>query len=530
VAIVQISRITQRSGLQQDLPQLAGAEFGWSVDQRRLFIGNGTLEEGAPVVGNTEILTEFSDILAITASGYTYQGEAAGYPVQTGPTSGAPVNISVQSWMDQWATVLDFGAVGDGVTDCTDAINRALYEIYCRQTNPQIRRSLFFPGGIYKISGTIIIPTWATLVGEGAQNSVIQLSETALVDYVFQTGDSLQQTGANIGNGGATPPQSITITDLGFESLKSTASVGLFQDATDCVISRSRFVGPLGTADLVNEVAGSAGVRFASTAGLICSNIQFDHCVFGGTTWAINTDQGMTGVRVQNCSFDTLYQGIVLGAGGTVNPAFPLSGFRISASVFDNIYAQGIVFGEVQLSGSLSNTFLDVGNHFGGEGNPSTTVVDLRSANCVSVGDQFERSATNAAIRARINLANQASIAFTSGEQLAMGSYVRLTGQTVQLNNYQTSAVTLVEIDATASPTFLINYAIRRSDAYRTGTITVAAGSVANALNYSDDYMENTPTGVTLTVTQTGSVMQFQYTSTNTGFAPVINYSVSYLA
>ena len=48
MAIVQISRITQRKGLQVDLPQLAGAEFGWSVDERRLWIGNGTLEEGAP--------------------------------------------------------------------------------------------------------------------------------------------------------------------------------------------------------------------------------------------------------------------------------------------------------------------------------------------------------------------------------------------------------------------------------------------------------------------------------------------------
>jgi hypothetical protein len=64
VAIVQISRITNRKGLQENLPQLAGAELGWSIDQRRLFIGNGTLEEGAPVIGNTEILTEFSDIVA----------------------------------------------------------------------------------------------------------------------------------------------------------------------------------------------------------------------------------------------------------------------------------------------------------------------------------------------------------------------------------------------------------------------------------------------------------------------------------
>jgi hypothetical protein len=62
VAIVQISQITNRKGLQENLPQLAGAEFGWSIDSRRLYIGNGTLQEGAPVIGNTEILTEFSDI------------------------------------------------------------------------------------------------------------------------------------------------------------------------------------------------------------------------------------------------------------------------------------------------------------------------------------------------------------------------------------------------------------------------------------------------------------------------------------
>jgi hypothetical protein len=64
VAIVQISRITNRKGLQENLPQLAGAEFGWSVDTRKLYIGNGTLEEGAPEIGNTEILTEFSEIIA----------------------------------------------------------------------------------------------------------------------------------------------------------------------------------------------------------------------------------------------------------------------------------------------------------------------------------------------------------------------------------------------------------------------------------------------------------------------------------
>jgi hypothetical protein len=65
MAILQISRIQHRRGLQEDLPQLASAELGWSIDTRKLYIGNGTVDEGAPVEGVTEIITENS-ILAIT--------------------------------------------------------------------------------------------------------------------------------------------------------------------------------------------------------------------------------------------------------------------------------------------------------------------------------------------------------------------------------------------------------------------------------------------------------------------------------
>jgi hypothetical protein len=55
MAIVSISRIQHRRGLQQDLPQLASAELGWSVDRQKLYIGNGTIAEGAPKLGNTEV-------------------------------------------------------------------------------------------------------------------------------------------------------------------------------------------------------------------------------------------------------------------------------------------------------------------------------------------------------------------------------------------------------------------------------------------------------------------------------------------
>ena len=60
MAVIQISRIQHRRGLQSDLPNLASAELGWSVDTRKLYIGNGTTEEGAPSLGKTEILTQYS--------------------------------------------------------------------------------------------------------------------------------------------------------------------------------------------------------------------------------------------------------------------------------------------------------------------------------------------------------------------------------------------------------------------------------------------------------------------------------------
>lgn len=56
MAIVQISKIQQRSGNLVDLPQLDEAEFGWASDAKRLFIGKTTPNE------NVEILTSYSTI------------------------------------------------------------------------------------------------------------------------------------------------------------------------------------------------------------------------------------------------------------------------------------------------------------------------------------------------------------------------------------------------------------------------------------------------------------------------------------
>jgi len=534
LAIVQISQITNRKGLAENLPQLAGAEFGWSTDTRQLWIGNGTLEDGAPVIGNTEILTEFSDLLNFSTT-YTYKGQAAGYTVQTGPTAGTPVTLSLQSWLDQFASVLDFGAVGDGVTDDTAAINRALYQLFCRESNPQIRRSLFFPAGVYRVTGSINIPPYATLWGEGANNSVIAMDENTS-DYVAQTADSLQQTSLNIGSGGATPPQYITITNLGFRSYDFYSNVFLVGQATNCRFQNVGFYGPLSTSDLTVDTNNTIAVDFTTTAAYSCEQIVFDSCVLSGTTYGVNTSQVIQGVTFTNSEFNTLYQGILLGIDAPVAPltASP-TGVRITSNFFNNIYAEGIIFGEYSnLNASGHNIFYDVGNHFtGAAGTPATPIVVLNNSNNVSISDLFERSDANAVTYPRIyiDLAIN-SVSSTNGSQivLATGSYIRQSGSQTEIVNDTTDNV--FELDSTTIKAFNVNYTIVRASTYRTGTILVATeiGDSSLSLTYSDDYVQNADTGVVLTATQFGTTVTLTYAANDGLGNGTINYSINYLA
>ena len=93
MAVIQISQIQVRSGLQQDLPQLATGEFGWSIDTQRLFIGKGTLAEGAPETGVTEILTEYS-IGLINVSVYALQANVANLAANVATLTSLVANIS----------------------------------------------------------------------------------------------------------------------------------------------------------------------------------------------------------------------------------------------------------------------------------------------------------------------------------------------------------------------------------------------------------------------------------------------------
>ena len=579
MAIVQISRITARKGLAEDLPEpLAGAELGWAIDERRLFIGNGELADGAPVVGNTEVLTEFSDILSYTTQ-YTYQGDAAGYTVQTGATSGTPITQSLQSRLDSYAIVSDFGAIGDGQTDCTAAINRALFQLYCVQTNTQIRRSLFFPAGTYIITDTILIPPYARLYGEGANSSIIKFSvqnwaaNTAYVEgvlvynvatstyyrsiadvpptgitvtnatywaaeslpsYVVRTADSLQQIGVNIATNGATAPTNIEFTSMAIVSDQVHDSL-LIENATQCYFDGVDILGPLTTAELTTTSDDTAAIRWASTASLVCESVNFTNCRFSGFTYGTDTEQQIKGCTISNSQFDTMYQGVILGDVITVDGG--ATGVKLLHNVFDTIYNEGIVMTNVSLNASGYNIFYDVANHFNGTILPAAPVILIDADNNISVGDMFQRTNAYSVTYPRIKLYNATtstipvSIGMDSAAQTQFGSYIRETGTQVTLTAGSTTA-TLFTKSSVYIKAFQMNYTITRETSVRTGTLTVvndADDSAGDGLSYTDDYVENSDTDITLSVTDVGAVVTVQYTASSTRANGIIYYSLTHL-
>ena len=528
MAIVQVSRITHRKGLSENLPQLAGAEFGWVIDERKLYIGNGTLSEGAPAVGNTEVLTEFTDILAL-ADGYTYKGDAAGYTAQTGPSASAPISRTLQRKIDDFASVKDFGATGDGVTDDTVAINRALFELFCRETNQEIRRSLFFPAGTYLVTDTIKVPPFSKLYGEGQNSSIIKLDSGSSASYVMQTADSLQQTGSNIGDNGAFAPQDIEIDSMGFQSAKtSSVDVVLVEDAHEMLFNNVSFIGPLLAADLTSAAADIACVRFESTPALITKSIVFERCRFGNATYAFDADEQINGIFVNNSRFDTFYQAILLGVGTPVLGG-PV-GFAITNNLFDNVKLEAIKIGNVSKNMSGYNIFLDVGNNFSGAGSPAAVIIDINGDNNVSIGDMFERSNADANSFVRIENNDKKVFALDNGEKFVFGTYAKQAGATSSLTT-QVSATTIFTVDTSDSPVFKMLYSFSDpvNGTLRMGEFNVVGQDTddsAGTLAYDETYRENNTTGLVLSAEQSGTTISVKYTATDAG---TFKYSIEYL-
>jgi hypothetical protein len=113
-----------------------------------------------------------------------------------------------------------------------------------------------------------------------------------------------------------------------------------------------------------------------------------------------------------------------------------------------------------------------------------------------------------------------------------MGRLFQSTGQTFTLQDNRSSYLPIFYVNNDDVKAFQMFYTITRGPAVRNGIMTVVSGPADSVgdLATSDDYTENTFTGVVLHVTQSGSQVQMQYSSSSTGLSGTLTYSITHLA
>ncbi len=175
MAVIQISKIQVRRGQKNSgigVPQLSSAEFAWAVDSQELYIGNGSVAEGAPAVGNTKILTEHDNILELAAS-YRFAADDTSITLS--------IARGLQSKIDEiQVSVVDFGAVPDGSTDSTLAFTTAIDELF-KNSNDKFKKILAVPNGVYLFLDDLIIPSDVLIKGENSQETVLEIGDNNII-------------------------------------------------------------------------------------------------------------------------------------------------------------------------------------------------------------------------------------------------------------------------------------------------------------------------------------------------------------
>ena len=530
--IVQISRIQHRRGKRTDLPQLAAGELGWVIDEQRLFIGNGTVSDGAPAVGNTEIVTEGSSAFT-SALSHTYKGYLGdSTPVTTSQQR------TVANRLDEYVSVKDFGAKGDDSTADVTAIQNAIDEIYIDtdKDDTRSRRVLFFPAGTYKINTALKIPPYAHLVGEGPDKTIIKNSGSNAV-MVMQ--DDEGNVGSNIGNSGATTPTQVQVENMTLRTSVAYGGVSLDR-VTNAYFNNVKFHGSYASGG--SDSSNAKGVTVTnSTATYTTTNVVFNQCQFTKFARLVDLSFNCTNVKFNACDFKTAYYGALIGAemdGSTTGLDDGPRDIQFTSSSWSDIGQQAILVspatGTTDDAGprhivSHANFYAKtVGNNFEGVGSiREVPIIQFDNDECSSVQDFFERT--------DLRRSDGSSELNAAPEVQGIGVTTKLIkSQTLPDNT--SSATTINEFPALASKGIVIKYKITRGTLDRTGEFIISCST--NAVGFDDTFTESgADVGVTLTAaldnkdsTAGNETVAFKFTTTSSGTAATIDYQTTIIA
>ena len=450
MAVVQISRIQHRRGQKNSnsgIPQLSSAEFAWAVDTQELFIGNGSVAEGAPYVGNTKVLTEHDNILEL-ASSYNFGGDLIV----------SSVLRPLQLKLDEYVSVADFGAVGDGAADNAAAFEAAFDALF-KNSNPNYRKVLMVPNGIYNFSRDLIIPSGVLLRGETASGAVLNIVANDIL-FVASNGNR---------------PININISNLTIQRIDGQLDLS---GVADSVIDSVKFRGTYELGDAVSSLAiEPAAVSWTNDLeGRKVNNIKFLGCVFEANSLAVKCSQPVvlaTEVKFKDCEFFVCDTAIYVEGVATQRNEWIIEDCR-----FEEIARNAVKMTQGRGTQILRSRFKKCGNGT----NISTPV-----AHMVSFGEKFDNIVVDC-ISDR-----QQSAGIVDSREVAAVSEV-YNADKVTFINRNHSGILLSDsfrplaVFSAFNKFFTINYFLQLGSYSRVGKLTITVGDNLLEIQLDDQY------------------------------------------
>lgn len=514
MAVLQISRIQVRRGKKNSgtgIPQLSSGEFGWAVDTQELYIGNGSVLDGAPNVGNTRVLTE-NDYNTLVQSVFDtilqsnpgesitqlYQYRPMALDLETGLLG--PTIRPLQSRLDDIVSAKAFGVNPDGVTDNTGALQLAFDQLYLNNVyrsdpdNDTWKVVLNLEPGIYVITGVLEIPPFVTLRGAGIDKTFIrQIGEGSVTITTINDNNDVDKSLTTTTY--ANQPRHIEISNLTIENYSNEVCLEL-NAVRNSLFENVKFKSSW---DLDSSITDTVGVNLIAKSSMVtCEKNVFKNCTFENLKTPVTSDYDIQNNVFVECTFTELKTGIKFGinSNGTVGQEFGPRNNKIVNSFFSNIEQTGIDIVKGTGNISLSNTFKLVGNDGGPTPLNIYPIINFVEPGNISRDDFFDRSIEFGSTNGYTNYPYQSEITGSIISENRFNKNVNI--------EFNEDSTLLLRLPGDVSAIYLVHYSYISpvAEVIRQGTIKVVVdlstlspnvltseefdvtGALSNALNF----------------------------------------------
>lgn len=458
VAVVQISKIQVRRGQKNSnsgVPQLSSAEFAWAVDSQELFIGNGSVLEGAPYVGNTKILTEHDNILQLAAS-YQFASDD--------PAITLSVPRSLQNKIDETVSVTDFGAVGDGSTDCVTAFETAFTQLF-RNADSNYKKVLLIPNGEYLLASDLAVPSGVILRGETQSGAVLNIGVNNI--------RLITSTGLELGDFNSTNRPNALLWQ-NFTINRTTGTVTL-SGLSDSRFENVVFAGGYALGNSVTLNTEPAAVFWQNTLlGTRVTGLTFDRCVWQQNAVAVKclqSDVYDTEIKFVNCTYFVSDTAVLID--GVTSQG---NRWQFNDCEFEEIFNQG--FRSTAGRGTLIQRcrFKNVGNGVGNNSSPNDVMV------------YFGEKANNRVVAAHSDRQQALTVSNStpSFSEVFNSAGTDLVNRNFFLINLSDSFAPLAAFSAQNKFT-TVNYCLKLGEHTRSGTLTMVIGDDLSMAAHGSD-------------------------------------------